>query len=62
MPAPVTPEEVRRLAELAGLSFPEEDLAPVAQALTAHNEFVRDLLAEDVSDVDPAVTFDPTWR
>jgi Asp-tRNA(Asn)/Glu-tRNA(Gln) amidotransferase C subunit len=43
----VTPEEVERLAALAGLRFPEEDLEPVAEALAEHIAFVQPLLRLD---------------
>jgi Asp-tRNA(Asn)/Glu-tRNA(Gln) amidotransferase C subunit len=54
----VTPDEVARLAELAGLAVPEEDLAPLAEALAAQAELVAPLL--DV-DAEPATDFDPRW-
>ncbi len=55
------PDEVARLAELAGLRVPEEDLAPLAEALAAHADFVAPLLGHDLADVAPATDFDPRW-
>ena len=55
-------DEVARLADLAGLTIPDEDLEHVAEALVAHHEFVAPLLAADLTDVDSAVTLDPRWR
>ena len=55
-------QDILRLAELAGLSIPEEDLAPLARALEAHTAFVAPLLERDLSAVQPALSFDPRWR
>ena len=59
--APFTPADVARLAEASGLRIPEEDLEPVAEALTAHLAFVEPMLRADLPDADPALTFDPRW-
>ena len=58
----LTPADVALLAELAGLRFPPEDLAPLAEALEAHLEFVAPLLHSDIDDVNPSLTHDPRWR
>jgi Asp-tRNA(Asn)/Glu-tRNA(Gln) amidotransferase C subunit len=55
----VTPEDVDRLAALARLSLPPEDLEPLARSLAAHLELVDPLLHLDLSDVEPALRFDP---
>jgi Asp-tRNA(Asn)/Glu-tRNA(Gln) amidotransferase C subunit len=55
----VTPAEVERLAALVGLRLPPEDLEPLARSLSAHAELVAPLLARDLSDVEPALTFRP---
>ena len=50
---------MRPLGRLAGLDPPDEDLAPLANALAAHAELVRALLDEDLSAYEPAARFDP---
>lgn len=55
-------EEVKRAAEIVGVRVLPEDLAAVTEALAAHYAFVEPLLRRDLSDVDPALTFDPRWR
>ena len=58
----LAPTDVALLAELAGLRLPPEDLAPLAQALDAHLEFVAPLLSAELDDVNPSLTHDPRWR
>ena len=55
-------EEVARLAALAGLRVPDEDLRPLADALTAHAEFVEPLLRAELPAGDTMLRFDPRWR
>jgi Asp-tRNA(Asn)/Glu-tRNA(Gln) amidotransferase C subunit len=55
----VTVEDVERLAAIAGLRVPDEDLEPLADALDSHLQFVEPLLHRDLSAVDPALRFDP---
>jgi hypothetical protein len=55
----VTVEDVERLAAVADVVIPEEDLEPLAAALEAHLQFVEPLLRQDLSAVPPAVRFDP---
>ncbi|MCY4087775.1 MAG: hypothetical protein OXG37_13075 [Actinomycetia bacterium] len=55
-------DEVIRLAELAGLRFPEEDLELLAVALADHSRLVASMLESDVSELGSALTFDPRWR
>ena len=62
MPQPLGAEDVQRLAELAGIRFPDEDLERLAQALAAHRAFVQQLLDADLTGVNPALTLDPRWR
>jgi hypothetical protein len=57
-----TSEEIERLAELNGLHIPAEDFAPLAELLTAHCAFVEPLLRRDLSEMSPALVFDPRWR
>jgi Asp-tRNA(Asn)/Glu-tRNA(Gln) amidotransferase C subunit len=52
---------MKRLADLAGISIPAEDLAPLAEALAAFSDFVEPLLRADLSSVQSALTFDPRW-
>ena len=56
----VTPEDVERLAALAGLRLPEEDLQPLVRSLVAHMELVEPLLRLDLSAVEPSLRFDPS--
>lgn len=58
----LSPEDVRRLADLAGVSIPEEDLEHLASSLGAHAEAVAPLLEADLEDVPPALVLDPRWR
>ena len=58
----LAPADVALLAELVGLRFPTEDLAPLAEALDAHLAFVAPLLHADLDDVDPSLTHDARWR
>jgi Asp-tRNA(Asn)/Glu-tRNA(Gln) amidotransferase C subunit len=51
--------DVALAAELAGLSFPDEDLAALAEALEAHLAFVAPMLAADFDDANPLLTHDP---
>jgi hypothetical protein len=55
-------EEVARLAALAALPVPEEDLRPLADALAAHAEFVEPLLRAELPAGDTMLRFDPRWR
>ena len=55
-------EEVARLAALAALPVPDEDLRPLAEALAAHADFVKPLLRAELPAGDPMLRFDPRWR
>ena len=55
-------EEVARLASLAALPVPDEDLRPLAEALAAHADFVKPLLRAELPPGDPMLRFDPSWR
>lgn len=57
-----TPEDVERLAELVGLRLPPEDLAALAESLSAHCALVEPLLRLELPDADPALVFDPRWH
>jgi hypothetical protein len=54
--------DVALLAAQSGLSFPDEDLAALAEALDARIAFVAPMLAADFGDPGPALTHDPRWR
>jgi Asp-tRNA(Asn)/Glu-tRNA(Gln) amidotransferase C subunit len=58
----LAPADVALLAELVGLRFPTEDLAPLTEALDAYLAFVAPLLQADLDDVNPSLTHDPRWR
>jgi len=58
----VTQRDLELLVLVAGLRVPPEDLKPLLAAFKSHLEMVKRLDAIDVSDVDPAVRFDPRWR
>jgi hypothetical protein len=53
---------VARLAALAWLRVPQEDLRPLAEALSAHADFVEPLLRAELPAGDPMLRFDPRWR
>jgi hypothetical protein len=56
------PADVALLAGLAGLSFPDDDLAALAEAFEGHLAFIAPMLAADFGDVNPPLTHDPRWR
>jgi hypothetical protein len=55
--ASFTPVDVVRLAAVSRLRVPDEDLQPVADALTIHLASVEPMLRADLSDVNPAPVF-----
>lgn len=55
-------EEVARLAVLAALPVPQEDLRPLAAALSDYAGFVEPLLRAELPVGDPMLRFDPRWR
>jgi hypothetical protein len=60
--ADIDPEIVAALATLLGLSVPEEDVAELGDAVRAQLASVRSLDALDLTDIMPAVEFDPRWE
>jgi Asp-tRNA(Asn)/Glu-tRNA(Gln) amidotransferase C subunit len=58
----VRAKDVSVLAGLVGLSVPDEDLEPLAEALTMHLAFTSQMADVDVRAVPSTVTFDPRWR
>jgi hypothetical protein len=55
-------EEVARLAALAALPVPQEDLGPLAEALSDYAGFVQPLLRAELPAGDTMLRFDPRWR
>ncbi len=53
---------IRTLADVAGISIPEEDLQPLIGALRNHLAGMEALEDLDIDEADPIVTFDPRWR
>lgn len=58
----ITSDTVRRLAELAGIDVPEEDLAGVAATLRSYKASFLAVEALDLTEVDPVVVTDPRWE
>jgi hypothetical protein len=62
----MTPDEVdggvvRTLADVAGISVPDEDVEPLVGALRNHLKGMALLDTLDLDEYDPIVTFDPRW-
>lgn len=57
----ITPDTVRRLAEIAGITVPAEDLDSVVAALRAYRSAFKPVEALDLTEVDPVVVTDPRW-
>ncbi|MBJ7600912.1 MAG: hypothetical protein DLM67_23360 [Candidatus Nephthysia bennettiae] len=58
----ITPETTRLLAALAGFAVPDEDIELLAAALSSQLRSIATLDELDLTDVNPAVEFDPRWR
>jgi Asp-tRNA(Asn)/Glu-tRNA(Gln) amidotransferase C subunit len=58
----ITPETMRLLAALAGFAVPDEDVELLAAALSSQLRSIAALDELDLTDVNPAVEFDPRWR
>lgn len=52
---------IRRLADVAGITIPEEDIKPLVGAFKNHLKGMEELDSLDLAEHDPIVTFDPTW-
>jgi len=52
---------VRTLAEVAGISLPEEDVEPLVGALRNHMKGMEELDRLDLGEFDPIVVFDARW-
>lgn len=57
----ITPDTVRRLAEVAGITVPAEDMDSVVAALRAYRSAFKPLESLDLTEVDPVVVTDPRW-
>ena len=57
----ITPDTVRRLAEVAGITVPAEDVDSVVAALRAYRSAFKPVEALDLTEVDPVVVTDPRW-
>ena len=57
----ITPDTVHRLAEVAGITLPAEDVDSVVAALRAYRAAFRPLEDLDLTEVDPVVVTDPRW-
>jgi Asp-tRNA(Asn)/Glu-tRNA(Gln) amidotransferase C subunit len=58
----ISPETTRLLAALAGFAVPDEDVELLAAALSSQLRSIAALDQLDLTDVNPAVEFDPRWR
>lgn len=62
MSAMVDPATIRTLARLQGIEIDDEQVGPLVGALTAHLAAIAALDAYyDLSEIEPALTFDPLW-
>ena len=52
---------ILQLAALAGLTLPDEALAPLAEALAAQVATAAPLLALELGDLPSALDLDPRW-
>jgi Asp-tRNA(Asn)/Glu-tRNA(Gln) amidotransferase C subunit len=57
----ITTETVLRLAEVAGITLPDEDVESVAAVLRSYRSAFKALEKLDLTEVDPVVVTDPRW-
>jgi hypothetical protein len=57
----ITPAVVRAIADLAGITVPPEDMAPLVAVMANQVGMVAKLLPLDYADVAPIVSMDPRW-
>lgn len=60
-PEQVDAKVIRTLAEVAGITIPDEDIQPLIGAFKNHLAGMEALEGLDLEDQDPIVVFDPTW-
>jgi hypothetical protein len=60
--SPVGPETIEVLAQLTGLPIAAEDIPPLVTALGDQLAAFETLEAVDLTDVNPALEFDPRWQ
>lgn len=58
----ITPDTVRQLADVAGITVPAEDVDSVVAALRAYRSAFKAVEALDLTEVDPVVVTDPRWN
>jgi Asp-tRNA(Asn)/Glu-tRNA(Gln) amidotransferase C subunit len=58
----VNAETIRRLAEVAGIEIPEEDIAGVVATMRSYKAAFQAVEALDLTEVDPVVVTDPRWE
>jgi hypothetical protein len=57
----LSPETLELIAQLAGITLPPEDIAALAGALRNQLAAIELIDRLDLSDVQPALGFDPRW-
>jgi Asp-tRNA(Asn)/Glu-tRNA(Gln) amidotransferase C subunit len=57
----ITSDTVRRLAEYAGITVPDEDVDSVVAALRAYRSAFSVVEKLDLTEIDPVVVTDPRW-
>lgn len=57
----ITPDTVRRLADYAGITVPDEDVDSVVAALRAYRSAFNVVEELDLTEIDPVVVTDPRW-
>jgi Asp-tRNA(Asn)/Glu-tRNA(Gln) amidotransferase C subunit len=58
----ITSDTVRRLAEVAGIRVPDDDLESVVAALRTYRSAFKAVEDLDLTEVDPVVVTDPRWN
>ena len=57
----ISADTVRLLAQVVGISLPEEDVDSVVAALRSYKSAFSALEALDLNEIDPVVVTDPRW-
>jgi Asp-tRNA(Asn)/Glu-tRNA(Gln) amidotransferase C subunit len=58
----INAETIRRLAEVAGIEIPEEDIPGVVATMRSYKAAFQAVEALDLTEVDPVVVTDPRWE